>query len=79
MVPTTSTVTDDAEHNGSYEFTRVFYAEDACENENYKANSFCEHIITVVDAIAPTMTVEWPADRVETLDAACEADPASTW
>ena len=66
--------TDDAEHNGSYEFTRVFYAEDACENENYKANSFCEHTITVLDAIAPSMTVNWPADRTETLDAACNAD-----
>ena len=65
---------DDAEHNGSYEFTRVFYAEDACENENYKANSFCEHTITVLDAIAPSMTVDWPADRTETLDAACNAD-----
>ena len=65
---------DDAEHNGSYEFTRVFYAEDACENENYKANSFCEHTITVLDAIAPSMTVDWPADRTEALDAACNAD-----
>ena len=24
---------EDAEHNGSYEFTRVFYAEDAVERE----------------------------------------------
>ena len=64
----------DGTHNGSYQFTRVFYAEDACENENYKANSFCEHIITVTDALAPTMTVDWPADRVELLNEACEAD-----
>jgi len=65
---------DDAGHNGSYQFTRVFYAEDECENENYKANSFCEHIITVTDAIAPALTVDWPADRVELLNEACEAD-----
>jgi hypothetical protein len=65
---------DDAEHNGSYEFTRVFYAEDACENENWKANSYCEHTITVLDAIAPSLTVDWPADRVELLGAACDAD-----
>ena len=65
---------DDAEHNGSYEFTRVFYAEDMCENENWKADSYCEHTITVLDATAPSMTVNWPADRVETLDAACNAD-----
>ena len=65
---------DDAGHNGSYQFTRVFYAEDDCENENYKANSFCEHIITVTDNTAPDLTVDWPADRTEYLDEACNAD-----
>ena len=64
----------DGEHNGSYQFTRVFYAEDMCENENYKSNSFCEHIITVVDEIAPSLSVNWPADRVELLNEACDAD-----
>ncbi|MAC17502.1 MAG: hypothetical protein CMC97_04315, partial [Flavobacteriales bacterium] len=64
----------DGEHNGSYQFTRVFYAEDLCENENYKANSFCEHIITVADEIAPSLSVNWPADRTELLGAACDAD-----
>ena len=44
-------------------------------NENWKSNSFCEQIITVVDETAPTMTVEWPADREELLGPeACEAD-----
>ena len=66
--------TDDAGHNGSYQFTRVFYAEDACENENWKSNSYCEHTITVLDQIAPSMTVDWPADRIETLNAACETN-----
>ena len=65
---------EDAEHNGSYEFTRVFYAEDACENENWKADSYCEQTITVLDATAPTMTVEWPADREELLGSDCDAD-----
>ena len=64
----------DAGHNGSYQFTRVFYAEDACENENWKADSYCEHIITVVDAIAPSLSVDWPADRTELLNEACDAD-----
>ncbi|MDG2426245.1 MAG: T9SS type A sorting domain-containing protein [Flavobacteriales bacterium] len=65
---------DDAGHNGSYQFTRVFYAEDMCENENYKSNSFCEHIITIEDNIAPSLSVDFPADRVELLDANCAAD-----
>ena len=65
---------EDAAHNGSYQFTRVFYAEDACENENWKADSYCEHIITVLDAIDPSLSVDWPADRTELLNEACEAD-----
>ncbi|MBL6645351.1 MAG: T9SS type A sorting domain-containing protein [Flavobacteriales bacterium] len=65
---------EDAAHNGSYQFTRVFSSQDACENENWKSNSYCEHVITVTDALAPSLSVTWPADRVETLNAECEAD-----
>jgi len=65
---------EDDTHNGSYEFTRVFSAVDACENENWKSGSYCEHVITVTDAIAPSMSVDWPADRIEALNEACEAD-----
>ncbi len=65
---------EDDDHNGSYQFTRVFSSMDACENENWKSNSYCEHVITVTDAIAPSMTVDWPADRVELLNEACDAD-----
>ena len=71
---------DDGEHNGSYQFTRVFYAEDMCENENYKANSFCEHTIAVArrdrsdhDGGIGRLTARRCSAQLATLT------PASTW
>ena len=39
-----------------------------------EADSYCEHTITVLDTLAPSLTVDWPADRVEVLGSACDAD-----